>query len=832
MTTTESTSTTTPNPIAASSSTATVAAASSTSNGTTNAVKPASVDTSTAVKPVSAVPTAQKLNLPATLLPSSATTTSATTNSTTVTSNLKTVTAAPSTTATTAVVTGKVPSPILTRVPCPVAAPSASSKVGVVANTATSTATAKTAAPLKPASQTVKTTLTTTDPKPVATNTVSRPVAMTTTTATATATVPTRTSTISIAAPSTIRVQVPNPVSAPVTTTTTSTAAAAAPVPTPVPVQIPTSIGQGQVPTPVTIAPNAVGNTATAIVAPSTTFNKIASTITHVTHHPAKPTPVHSAPTSTTTTTTATTHMATATVKTVPVAQPIHVNKSMTTRKMNQRHVTNTTNTTVSPVPSSTTSTRSSKSSPKKKKHKIPMPTTSGGSSNTSASENTGRWTTEEHRLFLQGLEQHGKGWKKIASLIQSRTVVQIRTHAQKYFQKMAKARQNGETTEETVVSHGGNHIVSHSIRHGSKRKKNGNKRKAIASVVHSAVKERKIKKKRTAAASTVTSSTAEPVAAPVEPQIQSNAEPEGFPVSMVSTVLVPYTYPPIEHDEIGTVVTAETTVPSITTAHGTISGAALEESLFRFLTPMPNDYVNDVARQAGANSITLPSGNPNKTALDGEVSPSGVVDFPSDWAWSTEPPSWYAKGADVDELLNEADALDWLADTGDLQEAYTPPDSTKMTSEPSLMSLVENPSTASVVATSANEANNEPMLKEHVAIKTEEVAAPIPVLETSNNMASIASNGNMPLLPSMFDSDNHLAGLKKESSVNERLASSASLFAAASEDADAVVDADNFKLLDDHFEDEQAFVTALLDHPNDSSANLNHLGAGDNNHQ
>ena len=59
--------------------------------------------------------------------------------------------------------------------------------------------------------------------------------------------------------------------------------------------------------------------------------------------------------------------------------------------------------------------------------------------------ENTGRWTAEEHRLFLQGLEQHGKGWKDIATLIQSRTVVQIRTHAQKYFQKLAKARQNGE---------------------------------------------------------------------------------------------------------------------------------------------------------------------------------------------------------------------------------------------------------------------------------------------------------------------------------------------------------------------------------------------------
>ena len=59
--------------------------------------------------------------------------------------------------------------------------------------------------------------------------------------------------------------------------------------------------------------------------------------------------------------------------------------------------------------------------------------------------EKTGRWTSEEHRLFLQGLEQYGKGWKKITTLIKSQTVVQIRTHAQKYFQKLAKARQNGK---------------------------------------------------------------------------------------------------------------------------------------------------------------------------------------------------------------------------------------------------------------------------------------------------------------------------------------------------------------------------------------------------
>jgi SHAQKYF class myb-like DNA-binding protein len=52
---------------------------------------------------------------------------------------------------------------------------------------------------------------------------------------------------------------------------------------------------------------------------------------------------------------------------------------------------------------------------------------------------NHGRWTREEHAVFLHGLELHGKEWKKIADMISSRSVVQIRTHAQKYFQKVAK---------------------------------------------------------------------------------------------------------------------------------------------------------------------------------------------------------------------------------------------------------------------------------------------------------------------------------------------------------------------------------------------------------
>ena len=49
--------------------------------------------------------------------------------------------------------------------------------------------------------------------------------------------------------------------------------------------------------------------------------------------------------------------------------------------------------------------------------------------------ESTGRWTREEHLAFIKGLELHGRGWKKIATLIKTRTVVQIRPHAQnEYF--------------------------------------------------------------------------------------------------------------------------------------------------------------------------------------------------------------------------------------------------------------------------------------------------------------------------------------------------------------------------------------------------------------
>jgi len=50
-----------------------------------------------------------------------------------------------------------------------------------------------------------------------------------------------------------------------------------------------------------------------------------------------------------------------------------------------------------------------------------------------------GRWLKEEHEVFLVGLHQYGKQWTKISRICRTRTVLQIRTHAQKYFKKLRK---------------------------------------------------------------------------------------------------------------------------------------------------------------------------------------------------------------------------------------------------------------------------------------------------------------------------------------------------------------------------------------------------------
>ena len=71
---------------------------------------------------------------------------------------------------------------------------------------------------------------------------------------------------------------------------------------------------------------------------------------------------------------------------------------------------------------------------------------------NICAQERTGRWSKEEHDVFLSALQLYGKDWKKIAADIKTRTVVQTRTHAQKYFMKL-QTKLNSNLEEEKTSS-------------------------------------------------------------------------------------------------------------------------------------------------------------------------------------------------------------------------------------------------------------------------------------------------------------------------------------------------------------------------------------------
>lgn len=50
-----------------------------------------------------------------------------------------------------------------------------------------------------------------------------------------------------------------------------------------------------------------------------------------------------------------------------------------------------------------------------------------------------GKWSTEEHKRFLEALAQYGNTWKMIAKKVGTRNRAQIRSHAQKHFLKEKK---------------------------------------------------------------------------------------------------------------------------------------------------------------------------------------------------------------------------------------------------------------------------------------------------------------------------------------------------------------------------------------------------------
>ncbi|KAM0906295.1 hypothetical protein ACQ4PT_016859 [Festuca glaucescens] len=49
------------------------------------------------------------------------------------------------------------------------------------------------------------------------------------------------------------------------------------------------------------------------------------------------------------------------------------------------------------------------------------------------------KWTDEEHKLFLEAMQLHGRAWRRIQEHIGTKTAVQIRSHAQKFFSKVIR---------------------------------------------------------------------------------------------------------------------------------------------------------------------------------------------------------------------------------------------------------------------------------------------------------------------------------------------------------------------------------------------------------
>lgn len=62
------------------------------------------------------------------------------------------------------------------------------------------------------------------------------------------------------------------------------------------------------------------------------------------------------------------------------------------------------------------------------------------------------RWSIAEHKRFVEGLQKFGRRkWIRIAQHVGTRTVIQVRSHAQKYFKKLRKEEMICEEPRQVV---------------------------------------------------------------------------------------------------------------------------------------------------------------------------------------------------------------------------------------------------------------------------------------------------------------------------------------------------------------------------------------------
>jgi hypothetical protein len=200
-------------------------------------------------------------------------------------------------------------------------------------------------------------------------------------------------------------------------------------------------------------------------------------------------------------------------------------------------------------------------------------------------------------------LEIHGKAWKKIEGIIKTRTVVQIRTHAQKYFLKMSKAKQHGDTSGQSVKSSSSKVRIMPDT---TSYQLNTTCITKAESTFDAACHTSQRRSRRRAVALT-------PLLAPF---IRTN---ELDATADLQSTLYHFLSP-----RVGTVLTQTSTL----------------------VTPILND-ASPKPLPNGASGDVIPTLRTQLTSADLRV------------------PQWYAKRENIDSLLQIAESLDWAADSG-----------------------------------------------------------------------------------------------------------------------------------------------------------------------
>jgi SHAQKYF class myb-like DNA-binding protein len=84
-----------------------------------------------------------------------------------------------------------------------------------------------------------------------------------------------------------------------------------------------------------------------------------------------------------------------------------------------------------------------------------------------------GRWTRIEHDRFIKALEKFGRDWISVQKFVRTRSLSQVRSHAQKFFMKISpddiSAMIAGEEDSDFYTSNPGHETAYHQKNRGKK---------------------------------------------------------------------------------------------------------------------------------------------------------------------------------------------------------------------------------------------------------------------------------------------------------------------------------------------------------------------------